>query len=174
MSLKRTLVLTSGLACALAVALWFSTLLIGFSHRIQWGENPFNAIDLCACDDGIVVAFRANDSLDVEPANRGTRHAVNARANQPDHFFLGVGYFQIRDYSVYILPFWILIAATLIAPARTVWRTGRRNRRIAASLCLQCRYDLRMHRPGDRCPECGTFICETSLPSFPVQLQEAA
>ena len=35
---------------------------------------------------------------------------------------------------------------------RSLLRTRRRNR---AGLCPRCGYDLRAHRGGDRCPECG-------------------
>jgi hypothetical protein len=37
------------------------------------------------------------------------------------------------------------------------WRRRRALRHLlAAGRCRQCRYDLRAHRGGDRCPECGT------------------
>jgi len=38
-------------------------------------------------------------------------------------------------------------------------RQSRRLRRLRlVGLCPNCSYDLRAHKPGDRCPECGTAI----------------
>ena len=34
----------------------------------------------------------------------------------------------------------------------------RRHKRAARGLCQSCGYDLRVHRAGDKCPECGTPI----------------
>ena len=45
-------------------------------------------------------------------------------------------------------PAWCLVTL----PAR------RRAARIAAGLCAACAYDLRAHRPGQKCPECGRVI----------------
>jgi len=35
---------------------------------------------------------------------------------------------------------------------------NRRRFRERHGLCLTCGYDLRAHKPGDKCPECGTVI----------------
>ena len=54
------------------------------------------------------------------------------------------------------LPYWMPLAATAVLPALWAWRANvrrRRQRRIAAGLCLDCGYDLRA--TPDRCPECG-------------------
>jgi hypothetical protein len=37
-------------------------------------------------------------------------------------------------------------------------RRQERRRRQTKGLCPKCRYDLRAHRPGDKCPECGTPV----------------
>lgn len=34
----------------------------------------------------------------------------------------------------------------------------RKSRRVKAGLCPTCSYDLRAHKPGDKCPECGTGV----------------
>jgi tRNA(Ile2) C34 agmatinyltransferase TiaS len=50
------------------------------------------------------------------------------------------------------IPQWsICVTAALIALLT-------RTRTHAAGLCQKCGYDLRAHRPGQRCPECGTPI----------------
>ena len=63
------------------------------------------------------------------------------------------------------LPHWLLILVFLLAPGRWVhlhfsrWKGERRARK--QGLCLVCAYDLRAHKPGERCPECGTVIPQT-------------
>jgi hypothetical protein len=64
-------------------------------------------------------------------------------------------------YTLY-LPHWFIVALLLLYPLRWArrtefWLTQSRQRR-AAGQCLGCGYDLRMHKSGDRCPECGQLI----------------
>lgn len=59
----------------------------------------------------------------------------------------------------------VYVAAILaLWPAiRTVRRFNnwRRHRRFyRCGLCMNCAYDLRAHKPGDKCPECGTVITD--------------
>jgi hypothetical protein len=51
-----------------------------------------------------------------------------------------------------------LFYAAVFAAMPTLWLVVRRRRvrRHARGLCTVCRYDLRAHSAGDRCPECGT------------------
>ncbi|HEX2970752.1 MAG TPA: hypothetical protein VHP11_00365 [Tepidisphaeraceae bacterium] len=61
------------------------------------------------------------------------------------------------------VPYWLIMMLTLILPlvwGQQEWKQ-RRTRRIARGLCPICGYDLRAHRPGQRCPECGTPIPST-------------
>jgi len=54
---------------------------------------------------------------------------------------------------------WIVAAAVPIlgfiffAPYTRRYEYRRHHR-----LCVNCRYDLRTHNPGDKCPECGTRV----------------
>jgi hypothetical protein len=55
-------------------------------------------------------------------------------------------------------PFWSIFL-TEGAAAWFLLRNGRRERRrVRRGLCTRCGYDLRAHRPGQKCPECGTPI----------------
>ncbi|MCL2639393.1 MAG: hypothetical protein FWD53_00960 [Phycisphaerales bacterium] len=60
-----------------------------------------------------------------------------------------------------VIPYWALIVL-LSLPLwffATHWRNVRtQHHRQKNNLCLHCGYDLRAHRPGDKCPECGTQI----------------
>jgi hypothetical protein len=58
-----------------------------------------------------------------------------------------------------MIRYWILPPIFLILPALGGffrWRRRRKTRR--AGLCQTCGYDLRAHRPGQNCPECGTTV----------------
>jgi predicted RNA-binding Zn-ribbon protein involved in translation (DUF1610 family) len=60
------------------------------------------------------------------------------------------------------LPYWLPITASL---AFTIWSYRRLiqfNRLQSQGRCTHCNYDLRAHKPGDLCPECGTLILEKS------------
>ena len=58
---------------------------------------------------------------------------------------------------VVAIPYWFPLAL-LVLPF--VWKLARflLRKAPAPGLCQKCRYDLRAHKPGDRCPECGTLI----------------
>ncbi len=66
-----------------------------------------------------------------------------------------------------VAPFSGVVLASLVLPA-TLWgflpvrrlglRTAGRGQPAAADACDRCGYDLRAHRIGDRCPECGCPI----------------
>jgi hypothetical protein len=70
----------------------------------------------------------------------------------------GVTFFPRGSYTRYVtLPYWFLTAVATVPPAFWLWRRLRRSP-IPPNACATCRYDLRAHQPGDRCPECGTVI----------------
>ena len=61
----------------------------------------------------------------------------------------------VISYTYFFLLLMLLPTARLL-----VWgfRKLRRHRRLARNLCPQCAYDLRAHKPGERCPECGLTV----------------
>jgi hypothetical protein len=75
--------------------------------------------------------------------------------------------FEIRQNDtaglrVVVIRYWlpvVLLSIPLLTfcGVRMVRFLRHRSRRIAG-LCPTCHYDLRAHKPGDRCPECGTPI----------------
>ena len=62
----------------------------------------------------------------------------------------------------------IELVIIFIACAPPIWSwlmDNRRNeklRRLHQRHCRKCNYDLRAHKPGDRCPECGTTVPDLS------------
>jgi hypothetical protein len=56
--------------------------------------------------------------------------------------------------SPFVLPMAVIVLAA--APAYTMARRARANRRAATGLCPTCGYDLRA--TPDRCPECGAVV----------------
>ncbi len=45
------------------------------------------------------------------------------------------------------------------------YKRRTRLRRLRKGLCLHCGYDLRAHKPGQKCPECGTLIPTSPSPT---------
>ena len=97
------------------------------------------------------------------------------QSNNPRHYYFTQPLVPSWDYHVaqnvidpndslsyFLLPAWIiLVPLGLLAIAAAVfelryWRRRVRSRTVG--LCPTCSYDLRAHAPGDKCPECGTFI----------------
>ena len=72
---------------------------------------------------------------------------------------VGVGWSYscvLFDHSLSV-PIWALVIGTAIAPT---WWVLRRKfpAKLPMGLCRNCRYDLRAHKPGNKCPECGTMV----------------
>ena len=65
----------------------------------------------------------------------------------------GGNYYLNKTFNVWVAaPWWFVMLATAVLPARASykWRRGRRARRGA---CANCGYDL--YATPERCPECG-------------------
>jgi hypothetical protein len=58
----------------------------------------------------------------------------------------------------FAIPDYLIVALLMIYPA--IWIRRRRNasRQAIMGHCAACSYDLRAHRPGDKCPECGALV----------------
>ncbi|MCL2639539.1 MAG: hypothetical protein FWD53_01710 [Phycisphaerales bacterium] len=59
--------------------------------------------------------------------------------------------------NLYCAPFIALLASAVIL-RHWRWQTVKLRRQRLQGCCPTCEYDLRVHRPGQRCPECGTLI----------------
>jgi len=70
------------------------------------------------------------------------------------------GTYQTAGWGI-IFPMWAAFALSMLPVPfclhAFVVRDRRQHRR-RLGLCEKCSYDLRAHKPGDRCPECGTVI----------------
>ena len=55
------------------------------------------------------------------------------------------------------IPHWFALILLAVGP---VWNLIGllRRRKHRAGFCPNCSYDLRAHKPGDKCPECGALI----------------
>jgi len=62
--------------------------------------------------------------------------------------------------SFLIVPSALVIAVFVPLAAFAEWGRRRQLRIIAEMVgkCPICAYDLRAHKPGDKCPECGTTV----------------
>ena len=96
----------------------------------------------------------------------------------PDSQFLGFGFmrygwsqvlrqpvFDLEGFTVQV-PTLVLLLLLSIVPARWMWnrRATRRTQRMG--LCPACSYDLRAHKPGGKCPECGSPVTSPTLPTI--------
>jgi hypothetical protein len=67
--------------------------------------------------------------------------------------------FPSRDVPLIVVQYWALAVVFLVQPlvraAVTLSRAERAVQRNEGALCPTCGYDLRAHRGGERCPECG-------------------
>ena len=66
----------------------------------------------------------------------------------------------VRDLTLHR---WFPTASSLL-PLAFYIHYRLRDRPPAPGLCPKCSYDLRAHRPGQKCPECGTPIPQTPSP----------
>jgi hypothetical protein len=61
----------------------------------------------------------------------------------------------IHPFTLFRMPFWILVVPLSLVFVMGIFRIGRLVFRIRRGLCRRCGYDLRESRGGP-CPECGT------------------
>jgi hypothetical protein len=72
------------------------------------------------------------------------------------------------DYTVFrgyettiVVPYWFVLVITALLPlawCRVAWQRSRKRKWSRTGRCAECGYDLRAHRPGQKCPECGTEV----------------
>jgi hypothetical protein len=90
-------------------------------------------------------------------AGRGMRHQLLGLAGEGSQ---GVGMTKPWYYAThYVVPAIYPLLALLVLPVLW-WRGEIRRRRLEklVGVCRHCHYDLRAHKPGDKCPECGNLI----------------
>ena len=56
------------------------------------------------------------------------------------------------------VPYWLLTTLFLLPVLPRFVDFMRQTRRKKRNHCTKCNYDLRAHKPGAKCPECGTPI----------------
>ena len=72
--------------------------------------------------------------------------------------FTGGGYLTLAERDRMTGFGFVLLAAAVPILGFIFFSPTKRRRayRLRHNLCLNCGYDLRVHKPGDKCPECGT------------------
>jgi hypothetical protein len=62
---------------------------------------------------------------------------------------------MVAGFTFVSAPHWFLALLTAFPAARWTWSAITRRWRANQGRCTACGYDLRAHREGERCPECG-------------------
>jgi len=75
-------------------------------------------------------------------------HWYMAPSKVSDGYGIGLEQWDVR------VPYWLIALITIILAIGVFILTRARK----PGTCQKCGYDLRAHKPGDRCPECGTII----------------
>jgi hypothetical protein len=60
--------------------------------------------------------------------------------------------------TISTVPHWLLVLLTGLPGVVGGWKWHKARRRAREGVCGRCGYDLRAHKAGERCPECGTEI----------------
>jgi hypothetical protein len=161
----------SGLLLASIVTLWV---------RGMWVRDLFYFeskawIRSVTSESGIFSYTVQRDFLDEPPGSRVPSPVFDGRGFRHDFAptdfpfnwkRLGFGFTQYtigidrRDRVEIVeihIPCWALALAFGWPPGLSLIRWFRR-RRVAPGCCIHCGYDLRAHKVGDKCPECGAAI----------------
>lgn len=154
----------------LTVLFWIRSVTIG--DMLTWRRSP-RQMDVCSLNGVLQIDW--GEIVSRFPAAEGwtgtfwpfhrTVHQITADRSLWSGTWLGFRYEQIHrhapplsvDEEEVCFPYWFLALATGILP---FWQAlkFRRRRAMGPGICPACHYDLRAHRPGDKCPECGTPI----------------
>jgi hypothetical protein len=158
---------------------------IGFIVEHPWPDRPasiwyFRRPQSVVSSDGSAIIMRLEDYAPALPAKYEDPITHTGRVN-PRFGTLTLKFKPSWDVhwasppedtvTTIMIPCWpVLLLFALLATWVTIlevryWRNQRRNR---IGLCPTCSYDLHAHKPGDKCPECGTPISSSSPPQFPV------
>jgi hypothetical protein len=93
----------------------------------------------------VAYSFFKNNPVHVGPYGLSTSH-IDSFGSPQDSFV-----------TCLFVPIWFIAVIALFVPA--TWVISRlQRRRVPPGHCPTCRYDLRAHAPGQKCPECGTVI----------------
>jgi hypothetical protein len=152
---KRRLLLMAGLCLALALLpaiLWFSG--IGFSFRVESPPGAPRTMNVSCNHDARIAVVVVYDTGGVYPGEAKLvghdpvfRSFISARypktARSPEAVFTFVSY-------------WPFIVIFLMTALLLLWRY--QQIKLPHGGCENCGYDLRAHKAGEKCPECGTVI----------------
>ncbi len=117
-----------------------------YRGRLAWGESHWS-------DPRPTVFAHFATPLPDRQVDRQWREGAKSTRT-----IAGLGFVHEKDVDGerwgVLTPDWIF--ALLFAAWPAAWLLRRRNRHRSHGRCPVCGYDLRAHKPGDKCPECGT------------------
>jgi hypothetical protein len=97
------------------------------------------------------------------------RYAEPPRGSVAKIDLLGLKYYEfpppLAVSWMLVVPLWLPMALCSLGAAYGSWCWRQcRGRRTEQYLCARCAYDLRAHKPGDKCPECGSTVPRRPVP----------
>jgi hypothetical protein len=104
------------------------------------------------------------DETDPQFSTMGISYYQGARSTSGSESWRETG-----RHVTLVLPIWPLIVISgglfllSLLMMKREWRKLRQARWSIKGLCAGCGYDLRAHKPGEKCPECGLVINGAAL-----------
>ncbi len=175
--------LLTALSCCflvLVVVFWFRSITVGDS--LTWHRSP-RQIDALSLNGVMQIGW--GEIVSPFPSPEGWTGSfwpfhrsvdrITADGSLWSGTWLGFLYEQTHrrtptiaiDYIDVRIPYWFLAFVMIVLPVWKIAKYVRRRRKRDAGACLTCGYDLRAHRPGDKCPECGTPVPALQSPDKP-------
>ena len=124
---------------------------LGFEYR-----NDHSA------DEGELFVMMSWADMVDETQNQVTVRQTFARTAASAWILPGVRHYYYPPTGQFscwgIMRYWQIILLLLIWPMGHILARAIPRKHSRCGLCVKCSYDLRAHKLGERCPECGTVI----------------
>jgi len=112
---------------------------------------------LLGLDFQIPKGVPAYPFLDLGPGTEWRPDLLHPLGIGAIHYFYSDSWW-IEDIVSLTVPCWLLLLFCTPCPAYWLYRRLRPRESELPGHCRKCGYDLRAHKAGEKCPECGTVV----------------